>query len=230
MRRPRLDIGPGGVIFLLANVSPRSEPSRKRVVAFVDGQNLFYAAKDAFGCTWPNYRFPDLAEAVSTAKGWDLVETRFYTGIPDEQRSKRLYDFWTRRLLVMRNRGVTVYSRRLVYRDKPVKLPDGRLDVVKKGEEKGIDVRIAIDVVRLGFQAAYDVALLFSRDQDLSELCQEIRNIARDQSRWIKIASAYPWSEIRPDVRGIRNSDWIPIDRATYDACADSEEHRPTKG
>ena len=101
---------------------------------------------------------------------------------------------------------------------------------MKKGEEKGIDVRIAVDVVRLGFQAAYDVALLFSRDQDLSELCREIRTIAHDQNRWIEIASAYPWSEMRPDVRGIGNSDWIPIDRATYDARADSEQPRPTKG
>jgi uncharacterized LabA/DUF88 family protein len=40
-------------------------------------------------------------------------------------------------------------------------------------EEKGIDVRIAIDVIRLAHRNAYDVALLFSQDQDLSELCVE---------------------------------------------------------
>lgn len=32
-----------------------TEPAIKRVVAFFDGQNLFYAAKYAFGYNWPNY-------------------------------------------------------------------------------------------------------------------------------------------------------------------------------
>ena len=32
-----------------------SEPAIKRAVAFVDGQNLFYAAKIAFGYSFPNY-------------------------------------------------------------------------------------------------------------------------------------------------------------------------------
>jgi hypothetical protein len=31
------------------------EPQRKRVVSFIDGQNLFYAAREAFGYTYPNY-------------------------------------------------------------------------------------------------------------------------------------------------------------------------------
>jgi uncharacterized LabA/DUF88 family protein len=38
------------------------------------------------------------------------------------------------------------------------------------GEEKGVDVRIALDVIRLAHRAEYDVALLFSQDQDLSEV------------------------------------------------------------
>ena len=31
------------------------EPPIKRVVSFIDGQNLFYQAKDAFGFHYPNY-------------------------------------------------------------------------------------------------------------------------------------------------------------------------------
>jgi hypothetical protein len=33
------------------------EPSVKRVYAFIDGQNLFYAAKEAFG--WPSASIPE---------------------------------------------------------------------------------------------------------------------------------------------------------------------------
>ncbi|MBI3493130.1 MAG: NYN domain-containing protein [Acidobacteria bacterium] len=70
-------------------------------------------------------------------------------------------------------------------------------------EEKGIDVRIAIDIIRLAHRGKYDVALLFSQDQDLSELCAEIRTIAKEQARRIK------------------------IDRATFDKCLDPRDYRP---
>jgi len=32
-----------------------SELSSKKAILFIDGQNLFYAAKEAFGYTYPNY-------------------------------------------------------------------------------------------------------------------------------------------------------------------------------
>ena len=38
------------------------EPPAKRAVAFVDGQNLFHAAREAFGNSYPNYDVSALAE------------------------------------------------------------------------------------------------------------------------------------------------------------------------
>ncbi len=96
------------------------------------------------------------------------------------------------------------------------------------GAEKGIDVRLALDVIRLAHQNEYDVALLFCSDQDLSEVAEEIRLIARERRRWIKIASAYPSSPAYR-LRGINKTDWIPIDRATYDACLDPRDYRPKR-
>lgn len=211
-----------------SSVPPTAEPSIKRAVAFVDGQNLYRAAKAAFGYTWPNYRFPELAAAVSELKGWELVQTRFYTGIPKPHyggREQQWHTFWTRKLLIMRNRGVYVYARSLAYQ-RSQQLADGSAQGGVKGREKGIDVRIALDVIRLALQRAYDVAILFTQDQDLSELSTDIREVAREQRRWIKMASAYPWSERCPDARGIRNSDWIRIERSTYEACLDPDDHR----
>jgi hypothetical protein len=49
----------------------------------------------------------------------------------------------------------------------------------------------------------FDVALILSQDQDLSEVAEEIRSIAREQGRWIKIASAFPVSPTDPNRRGI---------------------------
>lgn len=54
-----------------------------RAIAFVDGQNLFHAARVAFGHSYPNYDVKELAETVSRRMGWSLVQVRFYTGVPD---------------------------------------------------------------------------------------------------------------------------------------------------
>ena len=37
-------------------------------------------------------------------------------------------------------------------------------------------MRIALDVIRLAHRAEYDVALLFSQDQDLSEVAEEVES------------------------------------------------------
>jgi hypothetical protein len=41
------------------------------------------------------------------------------------------------------------------------------------------------------------------------------------------MASAFPFSPASPNRRGINGTDWIKIDRATYDACLDSRDYRP---
>ena len=55
------------------------EPSSKRAIAFIDGQNLFYAVKHAFGYTFPNYDASALADAVCRDSGWTLSKVHFYT-------------------------------------------------------------------------------------------------------------------------------------------------------
>ena len=41
-----------------------SEPTVKRTVVFIDGQNLFHAAREAFGYTYPNYNVHALARRL----------------------------------------------------------------------------------------------------------------------------------------------------------------------
>jgi len=65
----------------------RAETESKRVVAFVDGQNLFNAAKKAFGYHFPNYDPVKLAKLVceqQSVRGqhqWELIKLHFYTGM-----------------------------------------------------------------------------------------------------------------------------------------------------
>jgi uncharacterized LabA/DUF88 family protein len=204
-----------------------AEPAIKRTVAFIDGQNLFYAARNAFGYTYPNYDVSALATAVCQKQNWSLAQVRFYTGLPDVADDPVWNHFWTAKLAQMGRQGIHVFSRALRYRNQTVRLPNGQTHTFLVGQEKGVDVRLALDIVSMAYQKAYDVALVFSQDQDLSEVADEIRQIARQQIRWIRIACAYPSSPASANRRGINGTDWIKIDRATYDACLDPRDYRP---
>jgi hypothetical protein len=47
--------------------------------------------------------------------------------------------------------------------------------------------------------------------------------------RWVKIACGFPDSPTRRYRRGVNKTDWIRIDRATYDACLDPADYRPRR-
>jgi hypothetical protein len=95
----------------------------------------------------------DLAEAVCRLKNWRLIQTRFYTGIPDIRDNASWHHFWEAKLLSMSRSGVHVFSRKLRYRNKAMALPKkpefgemaGKEYSFLAGEEKGIDVRISLD-------------------------------------------------------------------------------------
>ena len=116
----------------------------------------------------------------------------------------------------MGRQGVVVFTRRLQYLNRSVTLPDGTRHTIRLGEEKGVDVRIALDTLRLAHRRSYDVAILFRQDQDLSEVAKEIRLVAREQDRWIKLACAFPLSAASRYRRGVDATDWIRIDRTLW--------------
>lgn len=204
-----------------------SEPETQRAIAFVDGQNLFHAAREAFGYRYPNYDPLRLAQEVCTGQGWQLAQVRFYTGVPEPEDNAFWHHFWSEKLAVLGKRKVFTYSRSLRYQTKAITLPDGSEHSYLAAHEKGIDVRIALDVVTLAIDGAYDVGVIFSQDQDLNEVAHEVRRIAHQQGRWIKLASAFPSNPASRNRRGIDRTDWIRVDKTTYDRCIDPNDYRP---
>ena len=78
-----------------------TEPTIKRAVVFVDGQNLYRSAKTAFGYHYPNYDVQALARSVCVQRGWQLNQVRFYTGIPDETDNGFWNHFWNAKFAQM---------------------------------------------------------------------------------------------------------------------------------
>ena len=195
--------------------------------AFIDGQNLFRCAKTAFGYTFPNYDVQALADDVCQQHGWQLLETRFYTGVPDVSDDAFWNHFWTAKLAQMGRQKIRTYSRSLRYRNQRFLLPDGTEHTILVGQEKGVDVRLALDFVGTAYQQSAEILLVFSQDQDLSEVADEIRQISAAQNRWIKMASVFPSSPTSTNRRGINGTDWIRINREIYDSCLDPRDYRP---
>lgn len=141
-----------------------------------------------------------------------MAKVLFYTGIPDQNEDPFWNQFWVRKLGAMGARGVQTYSR-----------------TVKNNREKGVDLRLGIDVVRMAITNQYDIALIFSQDQDFTEAVETVKETAKLQNRWIWIASAFPYDPAYGKTAGIMGTEMIRIDRAMYDACIDSTDYRTKK-
>ena len=202
------------------------EPDVKRTVAFFDGQNLFHHRREAFGYDYPSYAPRPSRHRYAKPRDSTLVRFIFIRASPAKLMI-HLEELLGRKVAGNVVRRHQDFSRSLRYRKKKVKIRDGIERSTVVGEEKGIDVRIALDVIRMVRKNELDVVLLFSQDQDFSEVADEVKTMAREQNRWIKFASAFPVSRSASNLRGVNNTEWIEIDRATYDACLDARDYRP---
>lgn len=205
------------------------EPIKKRCIAFVDAQSLFHAARQAFGSFYPDYDPLALSKAICAKQGWELEQVRMYTSVPSVEDNEYWHRFWLNKLRSLESAGVVTWWKSWKMRKRPVHLPDGGVQMLPVALEKGVDVKIAIDILQRAHSRLFDVALVFSQDQDFAELADEIRAVAREQDRWIKIASAYPYSSASRTFRGIDRTDWLQIERETYDECLDPRDYRPRR-
>jgi len=203
------------------------EPAVKRAMAFFDAQNLYQHAMAAFGHHHPNFDPLKLHEAVCKEHGWISNLVRFYTGVPDPARDPMWSGYWNSRILALKRTGVHVTTRKLRYREERIHLPDGSTKTVVTPQEKGIDVRLALDIVSCARTRQYDVAVVYSQDQDLAEIVQEVRSISTEQDRWIGVTCAFPSGKKATSRRGIDKTTWFRMEEDFYNGCIDTRDYRP---
>jgi len=164
--------------------------------------------------------------AKKVEDNWKVEGINFYTGIPDEKYDKWWSSFWKNKLRDMKNSEITCISRTLKYEDGFDTSFGGKIPR-KIGREKGIDVKIALDVIKATLDNACDVILIFSQDQDLAEVVPDVNRIACEQKRWMRVASAFPKSNINATTYGIRGTIQIPYTQLEYDICIDHKRYGP---
>ena len=188
-------------------------------IVFFDGQNLYRGAKDAWRLqpavgfsrySWPSYDVEELAKAL-TAKtsGRTITQVRFYTGVPQHRQNAQWHNFWKNKLDYLEGQGIEVYR--------------GRIN--EHRQEKGVDVKIAIDLIRLTYEKRYELAIIVSQDRDFEPAIRFAGEIAKDQDRQLVFESHYPVGPGSHSDRGIPRTTWMPINKATYDACLDHQDY-----
>ena len=193
---------------------PYSEPDTKRAEVFFDLQNLYLSVKTAWSVKYPNFDPIALSRLiVKKYSAWKLTGIHLYTGIHTAEKNLFWHRFWTNKLAAHKanDTRVDVFTTPLHYNNG---VPS----------EKGVDVRIALDLVRAARLNRCDVAVLFSRDTDFAEVAKEIRAIAYEKQRWIKIVSVMPDHPALK--RGIDGTDWIRLSQTEYERCIDSNDYR----
>lgn len=131
-------------------------------MVFIDAQNMYRGARRAFGLEgqpghYGNFRPIALARFLTQGSDRELVQARIYTGVPTPKNDQVGNAITQRRMAawIADNPGlIQVFPRPLRY--------DG-----PRGREKGIDVELAIDIVRMAIDDEYDIAILASADHDL---------------------------------------------------------------
>ena len=167
-----------------------------RVAVFIDGANVYRAFKTVFGWT----RYSPLQLAAWLAAGRHVVRTAFYIAAVPQEMGADVYADQQRFLRRLRQQQeLVVWTGRMAQAD-------------GVWHEKGVDVKIATDMVSLAYRDLYVAAILVSDDGDLAPAVQEIRRIGRI------VENAMPrtrrsWHLVRESSR------YIPIDRELFDRC-----------
>ncbi len=165
--------------FLLALELRRGVIEARRAVVFIDWQNCYESALEAFpsgsvGNVVPLRLATRLAtRAVTGAKiGRELARVKVYRGLASPFKDKRTnaaaqrqHEAWKR----VRPDLVEVHTRPLAYRKETIRTPLGEQVEKEVAREKGVDIQLAIDLLRdtlFDGSDRCDTAILFSQDTD----------------------------------------------------------------
>lgn len=157
--------------------------SIERVQIFIDGGNFYHLALKKLGVTEAEFLFDDFVSFLANGRKIVSQGKRFYIGTIREQlgdpRSKEAMSRQTRLFTILKSTGWDIKTSKLRMRTERIKI-DSRVEnyeeLKKKGiteviihtkREKGIDVKLATDLIVGAVDDRYDTAIIVSSDSDL---------------------------------------------------------------
>lgn len=198
----------------------------KRVIVFIDSQNVYRGARDAFFDAQSFHtdgQFKPLAIGQKIVASLNLSHhapctldgVRIYTGRPDPRKQPRPHGAHTRQCAAWTRAGVVVTPRMLRY---PFDFP------ASKPEEKGIDVALAIDFIAHAMDNKYDIGVIFSTDTDLVPALEFVYR-RYTPGKTVQVA-AWRSGRCRPRLNIRDANTWCHyLERPQYDEVADTTDY-----
>ena len=141
----------------------------KKAIVFIDGSNFYYRLKHIIKKSANNTSLLDFNYqkfCFWLCKDFEVVEIRYYIGVirrkNNDQKSEKLYNDQQRLFRKLQKHKVKIVLGLLIQH------PD------KTYHEKGVDVRLAVEMIKLAREDKYDTAFLISSDTDLVPAVEEV--------------------------------------------------------
>lgn len=216
-------------------VTKTSHPIDKprRVGVFIDGQNITIGCRYAFG----HGNLHPLLLARALCGDDELVEVRYVTGIPALDVSPDRHNAERRRHDLMLATDVVVLEKPLRYRwqwdirDRDLGNPfehqgevhQARVKSRNRGQEKGIDVWIALDALTMAARSDLDVIIVATADSDLDLLPDYLRMLpGQAATTMVQARVLGDHQSVRPHVA------WdqvVAIDRSVFELARDDFDY-----
>ena len=172
----------------------------KRVFIFIDGSNFYFKLKDLASrlvgqFSLLDFQFRKFAEWLVNPN--ELIETRYYLGAIKRERnnlkSEKLYGDQQKLIGKLQQQNISITLGQVI------RHPD------KTYHEKGVDVRLAVEMIRFARQDKYDTAYLLSSDTDLVAAVEEVQAFGKKvQYVGIPKGQSFGLSKVADDVRLLR--------------------------
>src|SRR3954449_8265881 len=173
-----------------------------RGFVFIDGSNFYHKLKNL--TAGRKQEFPLSSFDFRAFSTWLAAPgVRYYIGAvkrDGSEKSQSLYADQQRLIGRLQQQGVEIVLGHLI------RHPD------RTFHEKGVDVRLAVEMIRLAREGRYDQAYLVSSDTDLVPAVEEVHSFAkRVQYVGTPKGQSYGLSKVADDVRLIRPEDVRPF-------------------
>ena len=172
----------------------------KKAFVFIDGGNFYFKLKDLTSrldgkYSLLDFNFKKFAEWLVQPN--NLIEIRYYIGAVKREhnnpKSEKLYADQQKLIGKLQQQNIIITLGQLI------RHPD------KTYHEKGVDVRLAVEMIRFARRNKYDIAYLVSSDTDLVAAVEEVQSIGKTvQYIGIPKGQSYGLSNIAGDVRLLR--------------------------
>lgn len=141
----------------------------KKAFVFIDGGNFYFKLKELTSklngrCSLLSFDFKGFSNWLAGDN--ELIEIRYYIG----KLSRKQGDFKSEQMYANQQKLIGKLQQQNIFISfgQIIKHPDGTR------HEKGVDVRLAVEMIRFARQDKYDIAYLVSSDTDLVPAVEEV--------------------------------------------------------